>query len=45
MIWVYTELKSIDENSQKLGNKPFLDNARDVFKIIKNFKKDINNIS
>lgn len=44
MIWVYTELKSMDENSQKLGNQPFLDKLKEALKIFKSVKKDINQI-
>ena len=44
MIWVYTELKSMDENSQKLGNQPILDKVKELFKLFKGIKKDINKV-
>lgn len=44
MIWVYTELKSMDENSQKLGNQPILDRVKELFKLFKGIKKDINKV-
>ena len=44
IFWLYVELKSIDETSQKLGNKPFLDIINGIVKWLKSFKKDINEI-
>lgn len=44
IFWLYIELKSIDETSQKLGNKPFLDIINGIVKWLKSFKKDINEI-
>ena len=44
VFWLYIELKSIDETSQKLGNKPFIDIVNSIVKWLKNFKKDINEI-
>lgn len=42
--WIYIEGKSIDEKSQKLGNKPFLDIVTNIIKKVKSLKKDINEI-
>ena len=44
IFWLYIELKSIDETSQKLGNKPFLDIVNGIVKWLKSLKKDINEI-
>lgn len=44
IFWLYIELKSIDETSQKLGNKPFIEIVNSIVKWLKNFKKDINEI-
>lgn len=44
IFWLYIECKSIDETSQKLGNKPFLEIINSIVKWLKNFKKDINEI-
>lgn len=44
IFWLYIELKSIDETSQKLGNKPFLDIINGIVKWLKSLKKDINEI-
>jgi hypothetical protein len=43
-VFVYIEAKSIDETSQKLGNKPFLEIIKSLFNKIKGFKKDLNDI-
>jgi hypothetical protein len=42
--WLYIELKSLDEKSQKLGNKPFIAVIKDLIAIIKGLKKDINEL-
>lgn len=44
MFWIYIECKSIDEKSQKLGNKPFHEVLSALIKRIKGWKKDINEI-
>ena len=44
IFWLYIELKSIDETSQKLGNKPFIEIINNIVKWLKSFKKDINEI-
>ena len=41
MIWVYTELKSIDENSQSRGNRPFLTIAKETLGFFKAIKKEV----
>ena len=40
MLWVYTEFKSIDENSQLTGNRPFIEIAKECLNFIKNIKKE-----
>lgn len=44
-LFVYIEVKSIDETSQKLGNKPFIDVIKSLFEKLKGFKKDLNDIN
>jgi hypothetical protein len=44
MVWVYTELKSLDELSIKLGNKPFIAKAKELVSFIKKIKTDINEV-
>ena len=44
IFWIYIEGKSIDENSQKLGNKPFTEIITNLIKWVKSVKKDINEI-
>ena len=44
MFWIYIECKSLDEKSQKLGNKPFHEILSALIKRIKSWKKDINEI-
>jgi len=44
VLWIYIEVKSIDENSQKLGNRPFVDLIKELFIKLKGVKKDINEI-
>lgn len=42
--WIYIEMKSIDETSVKLGNKPFVEIIRSFMKKAKEFKKDLNEL-
>jgi hypothetical protein len=42
--WVFIEIKSLDEKSIKIGNKPFITLIRDLIKKIKEIKKNINEI-
>ena len=42
--WIYIEMKSIDETSVKLGNKPFVEVIRSLMKRAKEFKKDLNEL-
>lgn len=42
--WIYIEMKSIDETSQKLGNKSFVEVIRSLMKRAKEFKKDLNEL-
>lgn len=44
VFWLYIEIKSIDETSQKLGNKPFICILKDLMQKAKDLKKDINEI-
>lgn len=44
LISSYIELKSVDENSQKIGNRPILDIIKEMIKGLKKIKKDINEI-
>jgi hypothetical protein len=41
---VFIEIKSLDEKSIKIGNKPFITLIRDLIKKIKEIKKNINEI-
>jgi hypothetical protein len=41
-VWVYIEIKSIDETSMKLGNKSFWVILKELIKKTKDLKKDIN---
>jgi hypothetical protein len=43
-IWLYIEIKSIDETSQKLGNKSLWVIFKDLMSKAKDLKKDINEI-
>lgn len=43
-LWVYVESKSIDENSQKLGNRPVWDILKELMGKAKSAKKDINDL-
>jgi hypothetical protein len=42
VVWVYIEIKSIDETSMKLGNKSFWVILKELIKKTKDLKKDIN---
>ncbi|RAK21611.1 holin family protein [Flavobacterium aquaticum] len=44
MLWIYIEMKSWDETSQKLGNPPFLTIVNNIIKKAKTFKKDLNEL-
>jgi len=44
MFWVYIEMKSIDETSVKLGNKPVIEIIRSLIKKAKELKKDLNEL-
>ena len=44
IFWLYIEVKSIDETSQKHGNKPFYVILKNVLEKAKDLKKDINEI-
>ena len=43
-IWVYSEVKSLDENSMKLGNRSFFIIVKEFFKKITGYSKDIKDI-
>ena len=43
-IWTYAEIKSMDENSMKLGNRSFFIIVSEFFKKITGFKDEINKI-
>lgn len=45
MLWTFNECKSMDETSQKLGNKPFMGIIKDFVHKIKDFKKNLNDIT
>lgn len=44
IFWLYIEVKSIDETSQKLGNKSFYFTIKALMNKAKELKKDINEI-
>ena len=44
IFWLYIECKSIDETSQKLGNKSFYFTIKNLMSKAKELKKDINEI-
>lgn len=44
LFWVYIEVKSIDETSQKHGNEPFYVIVKKLMSKAKDIKKDINEI-
>lgn len=43
-IWIYNEIKSMDENSQKLGNKSIWKIVQEMIDRGKGMKKDLNEI-
>ena len=43
-IWTYAEIKSMDENSMKLGNRSFFVITKEFFKKVTGFKDEINKI-
>lgn len=43
-VWLYIEIKSIDETSQKLGNRPLWMILKELISKTKDIKKDINDI-
>lgn len=43
-VWVFNEIKSCDENSVKLGNKPFFDMIKELLSKMKQLKKDLNEL-
>jgi hypothetical protein len=43
-IWIYSETKSLDENSIKLGNRSFFVISKEFFKKITGYSKDIKDI-
>ena len=44
MVWVYVEFKSIDENSQLMGNRPFIQIGREALGFFKAIKKETDNL-
>lgn len=44
MVWVYVECKSIDENSQLMGNKSFIQIGREALGFFKAIKKETDNL-
>ena len=44
IIFIYIELKSIDESSQKLDNPPFYVMIKNLFTKLKSLKRDLNEI-
>lgn len=45
ILWIYIEVKSIDETSIKLGNKPLLTIIKEMINVFKSLKKDMGNIN
>ncbi|MEW5675558.1 phage holin family protein [Flavobacterium enshiense] len=45
IVWTLNELKSMDETSQKLGNKPFWDIIKGYINKAKEIKKDLNDLT
>lgn len=43
-LWIYMEIKSLDETSQKLGNKSFWQLTKELIAKGKDIKKDINEL-
>ena len=44
VLWTFIETKSIDENLQKLGNKPIMVTIKNLITGVKKIKTDINDI-
>ena len=44
-VWISAEVKSLDENSMKLGNRSFYTLVKDFFKRITGFKDEIKKIT
>ena len=44
IFWIYIEVQSIDETSQKHGNQPFYKMIKNLINKTKDLKKDINEI-
>lgn len=44
MLWVYNESKSLDETSQKLGNRPFVVVAREAIGFFSKVKKEVGEV-
>lgn len=45
ILWIYIEVKSIDETSIKLGNKPLLTIIKEMINVFKSLKKDMSGIN
>jgi hypothetical protein len=45
ILWIYVEVKSIDETSIKLGNKPLLTLIKEMIAVFKSLKKDMTGIN
>ena len=43
-VWVFNEIKSVDENSVKIGNKSFFVIIKEMLGKLKELKKDLNEI-
>lgn len=43
-VWIYIEIKSIDETSMKLGNRSFWVILKELISKTKDLKKDINDL-
>ena len=44
VVWISIEVKSLDETSQKLGNRPFLEVLKALITKLKTLKKDLNDL-
>ena len=44
MLWVYNESKSLDETSQKLGNRPFVQVAKEAIGFFSKAKKEVGDL-
>ena len=44
MLWIYIEIKSLDESNIKLGNKSFWVILKEMVEKLKDLKKDLNDI-